>query len=224
MRLDSLADRCPASNNNYINCASFKAEADGGIQARKSHAVAVNFLMLDDLGSKIPLDRLGDFKPSWLIETSPGNFQAGIIFDRPLPTEEAEVLLAAIMRAGLCDPGSSGAATRWARLPVGINGKEKHRAADGSPFQCQLVEWHPERRYSADEIITGLKLEVASTPVRREPTQATASRSRALPERGDNVYTPKAVENPVVTALKERALYKAETAPGRHDVTCPWAE
>jgi hypothetical protein len=223
MRLDSLADRCPASNNNYINCASFKAEADGGIQARKSHAVAVNFLMLDDLGSKIPLDRLGDFKPSWLIETSPGNFQAGIIFDRPLPTEEAEVLLAAIMRAGLCDPGSSGAATRWARLPVGINGKEKHRAADGSPFQCQLVEWHPERRYSADEIITGLKLEVASTPVRREPTQATASRSRALPERGDNVYTPKAVENPVVTALKERALYKAETAPGRHDVTCPWA-
>lgn len=224
MKPGCLDDRCPASNNNYINCASFKAEADGGIQARKSHAVAVNFLMLDDLGSKIPLDRLGDFKPSWLIETSPGNFQAGIIFDRPLPTEEAAVLLAAIMRAGLCDPGSSGAATRWARLPVGINGKEKHRCADGSPFQCQLVEWAPETRYSPQEIRAGLKLEPAAVAARSVPFQAKASSKPARPERGDSVYTPKAAENPVVAALKECGLYKAETAPGKHDITCPWVK
>ena len=40
--------------------------------------------MLDDLGGKFPLERLGDFEPSWLIETSPGNHQAGIIFSEPL--------------------------------------------------------------------------------------------------------------------------------------------
>ena len=221
-RLDALTDRCPAGNNNYLNGASFTVQADGGIQARKGHAVDVHCLLLDDLGTKVPFALLGDFTLSWVIATSPGNHQAGITLDRPLSIAEAEALHSAIVRKGLCDAGAGGPATRWVRMPVGVNGKEKYRAADGSPFHCQLVEWHPERCYSAAEIMAGLKLEVAATPVHREPAQATVGRSRALPERADSVFTPKAAENPVVTALKERGLYKAETGPGKHNITCPW--
>ena len=222
MRLDALADRCPAGNNNFLNCGSFSVQPDGSVQARKGQAVAVHCLLLDDLGTKVLFALLGDFKLSWVIATSPGNHQAGITLDRPLSIAEAEALHSAIVRKGLCDAGAGGPATRWVRMPVGVNGKEKYRAADGSPFHCQLVEWHPERRYSADEIITGLKLEVTATPVPRGPAQAPVGRSRALPERGDSVYTPKAAENPVVTALKECGLYKAQTGPGKHDITCPW--
>lgn len=224
MRLDSLADCCPASSNNFINCGSFTVQPDGSVQARKEHAVAVHFILLDDLGTKAAFDLLGDFRLSWRVETSPGNFQGGIILDSPLSAAEAERLLGAVVRKGLCDPGASGAATRWARLPVGINGKEKHRCADGSPFQCQLVEWAPETRYSPQEVMAGLKLEPAAVAARSVPVQAKASSKRARPERADSVYTPKAAENPVVTALKERGLYKAETAPGKHDITCPWVK
>jgi hypothetical protein len=35
--------------------------------------------------------------------------------------------------------------------------------------------------------------------------------------------TPKAIENPVLLALKARSLYKTPLGSGKHDVTCPWA-
>jgi len=215
--LGSLANRCPAGNNNYCNCASFKVQDDGSVQARKSHAVAVHFIVLDDLGTKAAFELLGDFKLSWLLETSTGNFQGGIILDSPLSVAEAERLLGAIIHKGLCDPGATGAGGRWARLPVGTNGKEKHRGADGSPFRCRLVRWDPERRYSASDVIAGLRLEVAT-----DPAQAIEATPRALPDLTDSGFLPKAAANPVVAALKECGLYKAETRPGRHEITCPW--
>lgn len=39
----------------------------------------------------------------------------------------------------------------------------------------------------------------------------------------DDVLTPKAVENPVVVALKARAFYKTPLGSGSHEITCPWA-
>ena len=79
------ADRVPtivvAENNNYLGCSSFYPGDDGSFKARKAQFAACHFLMLDDLGTKVPLDRLGGFELSWLIETSPGNYQGGIILD-----------------------------------------------------------------------------------------------------------------------------------------------
>ena len=66
--------------------------------------------MLDDLGTKVPLDRLGGFELSWRIETSPGNYQGGIILAEPLTDGAAAVrLLNAVIDAGLCDAGATGA-------------------------------------------------------------------------------------------------------------------
>lgn len=181
MRSESLGKHCPAGNNNYINCASFALQPDGSIQARKRHAAGVHFVLLDDLGSKVPFQLLGDFQPSWLIETSPGNYQAGIIFSRPLTIAEAEDLLKAVLGRRLCDPGATGAATRWARLPVGVNGKPKRRAADGSAFQCRLVAWNPDRRYSPQEIVAGLALEPVAGATRSEPARTTRGDASPMP-------------------------------------------
>jgi hypothetical protein len=73
-----------AANNNYIGCASFYPGDDGSFKARKTQFAACHFLMLDDLGTKVPLERLAGFELSWLIETSPGNHQGGIILAEPL--------------------------------------------------------------------------------------------------------------------------------------------
>ena len=82
--------------------------------------------MLDDVGTKVPDERLGDIEPTWRIETSPGNYQVGIALTEPLTdAAKATELQQAIIEAGLCDPGAGGL-NRWARLPNGINGKPKH--------------------------------------------------------------------------------------------------
>ena len=114
--------------------------------------------MLDDVGTKVPDERLGDIEPTWRIETSPGNYQVGIALTEPLTdAAKATELQQAIIEAGLCDPGAGGL-TRWVRLPVGINGKPKHLDANGQPFRCRLVVWNPEKRYTPDELLALLKV------------------------------------------------------------------
>lgn len=224
-RSDQLVNQLHSSANNYVNCSSFYPGEDGSFKARKAHFAGCHFLMLDDLGTKIPVDHLGDFKLSWLIETSPGNFQGGIILSEPI-TERAvaERLLNTLIAAGLCDPGASGPLTRWARLPEAINGKPKHVDQEGNPFQCRIVNWHPDARYTPQQIVDGLKLKLA--PAGRPPKKASPRETRAphtAPDR-DYVLTPRAAENPVISALKARGLYKTPHGTGTHEITCPWIQ
>lgn len=148
-------------NNNYINCSSFYPTDDNSFNVLKERFAVCHFLMLDDIGTKISLEKFNQFKFSWLIETSPGNYQAGIIFEIPVDKLQAEVLLKTLIKAGLCDPGASGPASRWARLPKGINGKLKYRDNSNNPFRCKLVEYNPEIRYSPEQILNSFDLSLS---------------------------------------------------------------
>ena len=114
-RADQVAANFSAANNNYIGCASFYPGDDSSFKARKAQFAACHFLMLDDLGTKVPLERLAGFELSWLIETSPGNHQGGIILAEPLTDGAVAVrLLNAVINSGLCDAGATGPLSRWA--------------------------------------------------------------------------------------------------------------
>lgn len=153
-----LSTVCATGSNNYFNCASFRPADDGSYRARRENFSKVHCIVLDDVGTKVPRGRFGAILPSWEIETSPGNFQYGYIFDTPLTDkEEFTQLQKVIIDAGLCDPGAVGVA-RWARMPQGVNGKTKYKSANGAKFQVRLREWRPEARYSPAEIMTGLGL------------------------------------------------------------------
>jgi hypothetical protein len=227
-RADQVAVTLPAANNNYIGCASFYPGDDGSFKARKAQFAACHFLMLDDLGTKVPLERLAGFDLSWLIETSPGNHQGGIILAEPLTDGAVAVrLLNAVIKSGLCDAGATGPLSRWARLPVAINGKPKYADEDGVPFQCRLIEWRPDARYTPQEIVDRLQLELppAGRPKKTaKPSARAADDSRSIGNDADDVLTPKAAENPVVAALKARGLYKTPLGSGKHDMTCPWVQ
>jgi len=206
-RADSAS--LPVDQNNYLSCSSFRPGEDGTLNVRKGQFAALHFLLLDDLGTKVPLERLKNFDPSWLIETSPGNYQGGIILEEPITdVEVADRLIKALGVAGLNDKGASGVG-RWARLPNAINGKEKYKDENGHPFKCRLIQWHPERRYSVQKIVDELGLEL-------HPKKGNATKS------ADDVFIPEALENPVITALKARGLYKTPLGSGKHDITCPW--
>jgi len=226
-RADLLAAPLSTANNNFLGCSSFYPGDDGSFKARKAQFAACHFLMLDDLGTKVQLDRLAGFELSWLIETSPGNYQGGIILAEPVTDGAVAVrLLNAVIDSGLCDAGATGPLSRWARLPVGMNGKPKYADNAGAPFQCRLIEWRPDKRYTPQEIVDRLQLELA--PAGRPKKTAKPSASPDNPAQGfgndaDDVLTPKAAENPVVATLKARGLYKTPLGSGKHDMTCPWA-
>lgn len=112
---------------------------------------------------------------------------------------------------------------RWVRLPQGINGKPKH-VRDGKPFVCALREWRPEVAYSVDDLIAAFGLDkVVAQPGRASPVRA-APRTSMLTGINREVYIPAAEEHPVLAAFKDAGLYKREISPGKHDVTCPWAD
>jgi hypothetical protein len=227
-RFDPNTEVGSADTNNYVGCSSFYPCDDGSFKARKAQFSACHFLMLDDLGTKVPLDRLDGFGLSWLIETSPENYQGGIILAEPITDAPVAVrLLNALIDAGLCDAGASGPLSRWARLPVAVNGKKKHAGADGAPFQCRLLECHPNTRYTPEEIIDRLQLELAPAGRPKKPAKPAASSngaSHGSENDADDVLTPRAAENPVVSALRARGLYKTPLGSGKHDMTCPWVQ
>jgi len=222
-RADQVIERLSAEHNNYGNCSSFYQGEDGSFKALKAQFAACHVLMLDDLGTKVPLDRLAGFELSWLIETSPGNYQGGIILADPIADGDVAVrLLNAIIDAGLCDRGASGPLSRWMRLPDAINGKPKYADEAGAPFRCRLVQWRPEKRYTPQEIVDGLQLELAPAGRPKKVAKTSSNSTRGTGNDADDVLTPRAAENPVVSVLKARGLYKTPLGSGKHDITCPW--
>ncbi len=201
----------PATANNYFSVATFRPDDAGRFRRRKASFAHLHAVMLDDVGTKVEAERL-DLPVSWKIETSPGNFQVGYLFEDPIAeTALADRLMKAIIAAGLCDPGAGGPTARLARLPVGVNGK--HAPA----FQCRLVEWVPHRRYTIDDLVEELQLDWV--PAKRSKRAGGAA---APPADDEAVWTPRPASNAVLDVLKNRGLYKAPLGNGRHDITCPW--
>ncbi len=197
--------------NKYFSLAVYKP-ADDSYHRREKDCAAVYGVMLDDLGTKaLPLERLDDCPPSYVIETSEGNHQAGYLFIEPV-TDFASIkaLNQSMVEAGLCDPGAKSPTTRYGRLPFASNGKTD------PTFQCKLIEWHPERRYTVEEIKERLQLAPPQKATQKSQPTAIDRHSE------DGIYTPRPAENEVISALKTRGLYKSPLGGGKHDITCPW--
>jgi hypothetical protein len=108
---------------------------------------------------------------------------------------------------------------------VAINGKPKYTSVDGVPFQCRLLEWRPDNRYTPQEIADQLQLGLAPAGKPKKPKMRSVqpdSISHGIGNDANDVLPPKAAENPVVAGLKARGLYKTLLGSGKHGMTCPW--
>ena len=210
-----MAANLPGDANNYFSLAVFKPDEAGQYRRQKARFYALHTVMLDDVGSKVAMERL-TLPPSWMLETSPGNHQAGYLLREPLTDGlVADKLMNAIVAANLCDPGAKGPRARLARLPVAVNGK--HAPA----FACRMLEWSPELRYSVEELGDGLQLEMMQAARAKRQTTRTA---QERPSDGDPVWIPRPDENAVLVALRNRGLYQAPFGEGKHAITCPWVK
>ena len=211
-RFDMMTDLASDANN-YFSLAVFKPDEAGKYRRQKARFYALHAVMLDDVGTKVSMERL-TLQPSWLIETSPGNCQAGYLLREPLTDGLiADRLMNAIVTASLCDPGANGPRARLARLPVAVNGKHS------PPFACRMLVWSPNLRYSVEELADGLELEMAQAGRhKRQRTRPTHERTAD----GEPVWIPRPDENAVLVGLRNRGLYKTPLGGGKHDITCPW--
>lgn len=204
-------DTTDSNKNWYLAPSLFAADATGEYRAKKELAKSIHALMLDDIGTKVDPERLA-LEPSWRIETSPGNYQAGFIFIEPIiDIARVEKFKQRLLEEGLCDKGATGATARWMRMPDAINGRPKY----GSPaFRCKLSHWKPENKYTLEELESALLTSASPDP--KDTTQ------KIDQDLITHIYTPHTGINPVIEKLKSKDLYKKPLGNGKHDITCPW--
>lgn len=211
--------------NNYFSLSAFTPDTEGAYHRRKKFFAAQCVVVLDDVTpivvegkqkAQIPFSRVS-LPPTYVLETSEGNFQVGYFLSEPIfDLGEAEDLSKAIISSGLSDPGASGPSARLMRLPIGCNGKYQPE------YLCRLRMWNPERRYSVDELRDGLHIKFVSMAAAKPSTFAmVVSTCQGIAE-GNAVYTPAPSTNIVLQSLSERGLVKHEIDPGKFELTCPW--
>lgn len=205
-------------HNNYGAVSSFKRGEDGMFHRRKTNFSRMHLVMVDDVGTKVLFSKLV-LRPSAMVETSPGNYQAWYFLDPPEPdAAKADRLIKGMIEAGLTadasDPGMRGV-TRYGRLPVGINGKEKYVKALGTAFVQRVTVWAPERTYRIEDIADahGVDLAQSNLPMRKNSIRRT---------RPDGVSATGDDETLAMLAQAGSYLGPLDGLPGAHRIVCPW--
>jgi hypothetical protein len=133
----------------YVNTGSFIVDrfVDGKPSAKSENVEYVLFMMLDDIGTKSKEPPLA---PTWIMETSEGSFQWGYAFSEQPSKADFTAAITAIADAGYTDPGATNA-VRNCRIPGSVNLKRGR-----GNFEARLVEFHPDREYTLDEVCAAL--------------------------------------------------------------------
>jgi hypothetical protein len=209
------------AHNNYIAVSSFLPAPDGMYHRRKNQFSRMHLVMVDDVGTKVPMGKLA-LPPSALVETSPGNYQAWYFLNPPeADRSRAERLIDRMVANGLTadasDPGMKGV-TRYGRLPVGVNGKAKYVEKLGHAFVQRVKVWAPTQRYSVDEIASAYGADMTAPLDSCAPRR---SRSRAR-------FTPAGCAlgsgDDFLDLLNAAGLYiePVGSLDGAHHIVCPW--
>ena len=162
----------------YCNTASFiiKRFKDDKPSASASNCDHVAFLVLDDVGTK---SKTPDLKPTWIMETSPNNYQYGYTFsldDQPTKGEFSAAIKA-IADAGYTDGGAINAVRNF-RLPHSVNLKP-----DKGNFKSVLVSFEPDLEFSLPQICNALNV------IPDEANTATVKRIDLMDDGQDDVLS-----------------------------------
>ena len=129
-------------DNTYFCTSVLSATEDGDVVRRKDAFVRLAALVVDDVS---PADIKGF---SWSMQTSPGNFQVGILLDPDDQDTYNRQLIDRVMSSlaarGRTNDASGNASVRYGRLPVGTNTKPRVVGA----WAVKLDIWAPRVRWS----------------------------------------------------------------------------
>lgn len=197
------ADEEPGFNN-FFCVSQLVPSSEGKVHRTPSSFGSLHVLVVDDVGTKLSKGRVEAIlgRPSYIIESSPDNFQWGYKLDTP----ETDRARAEGLIRGLCDtftPDVAGV-NRLVRLPFGINGKPKY----GTPSpKTTLRYFDPDRTVTSDDMMKALD----ASPL-------------DVADFGDRPF-PAADKDPVLKAMElqyHTIHYDQIKNPGIYPITCPW--
>ena len=169
----------------------------GGVMRGRDSLTRAFILVLDDVGTKATAP---DLEPSYVIETSQGNYQYGYLINPTDNFTQYEALAKHCAAMGWSDSGAGGS-YRVMRLPGSANLKP---AAFG--WRSVVTQWSPERRWELDELcgLLGCGVVPETSDVARQ----------TLPQREgvDVLYN----------YLAKNSLILSDTGSEWIKVQCPW--
>jgi hypothetical protein len=132
----------------YGNTGSYIVDRfrDGHVSASSANIEHVLVMVLDDIGTK---SKTPPLLPTWIMETSEGNYQWGYTFSEQPTKHKFAAAIIAIAAAGYTDPGAINPVRNF-RLPGSVNHK--------NGFESRLVELHKAREYTLEEICEALEV------------------------------------------------------------------
>ena len=141
-------------DNTYFCTSVLSATEDGDVVRRKDAFVRLAALVVDDVN---PADVKGF---SWSLQTSPGNFQVGILLDPDDQDTYNRQLIDRVMSSlaarGRTNDASGNACVRYGRLPVGTN--TKYRVAGA--WAVKLDIWAPRVRWSLADACDAVSIDL----------------------------------------------------------------
>ena len=143
--------------NVYIGLHVMSRDIGSGNRGAKKNIRAVFGLVADmdgDTGKvgKMPLE------PSYVVETSPGNFQSAILFDRPVSPQEADLLAKGLQVFTGSDSGTGDIDHIW-RVPGTLNSPNATKLKRGranTPVPVTMAKPWSGLVYSPEELRTAL--------------------------------------------------------------------
>jgi hypothetical protein len=130
----------------YANTGSFILDRlTVRVSAASANATHCLVMVLDDIGTK---SKVPPLKPSWIIETSAGNYQYGYVLGVQPTTGDFSAAIIAIAAAGYTDGGAINPVRNF-RIPGSVNFKR-------GDFVSRLEAFNPELEYTLPEICAAL--------------------------------------------------------------------
>jgi hypothetical protein len=215
--------RVPLPKSLYFSTATAGVAPDGKLYNRKNLFKRFYVLVLDDIGTKVPVEKLPEgFEPTYIIESSAGNYQYGYVLETPIDIlEHAEALVHAVYTAGVSDAGGK-MANKLVRLPAGVNGKVGLKGE----FHVKLVK-SDGRLWTPEAILEKLDLDVTWEELK---TNAPKARQRLNTTRGTAPYLPEAnfetvdgIIDPALEWMYQNKMVVQESS-NWFTIKCPWGD
>lgn len=134
----------------YFGTSTVFPQTDGKLRNRMAEFSELHVVVLDDINSKVPIEKLPEAfrSPSYIIESSPGNYQYGLVLNKPINNpDQAAALIQCVYTSGFTDAGGK-MPTKLVRLPFGVHGKN----GENIGFEVRLHSL-TDRKFTPAEIV-----------------------------------------------------------------------
>jgi hypothetical protein len=200
-----------SGSKQFYTVSLFLPDETGRSRRRKSNFSACYVIGLDDVREKLPIEQVDRLPPpSIVLKSSMHSEQWLYLLETPCTDiSRIDNLHDGLISNGLApnskDPGQKGV-TRYLRLPEGVNTKAKRIAENnGTPPRSVITSWHPERRYSLEQLGDPFGVDID------------APRTDSRIDGATNVSDHPLLQTPAVNIKKVLSA-------GRFDITCPWVD